>query len=236
MLSEMTEQAQRWSEKYEQVLLCDVVGAGVFERAWYLRGFEKLMMELVLDPQFAAGFLEKILEHQLSGYDRLLRAIGRYIDGVWITDDLSTQDSLIVSPDLYRQLIKPYQRRLVEYLQQQEVSVVFHSCGAVAPLIPDLIDIGVRILHPVQLSARGMNAKQLKSEFGDDLVLWGGGCDSETLQQGKPEDVKEEVRRRIDIFAPGGGFIFTSTHCIQPRTPPENILVMIDTLLEHGGF
>ena len=236
MLSDMTDQAERWRREHEQALFCDVVGAGVFERAWYLRGFEQFMTDLVLDPVFAEGFLEKILEHQLSGYQRILEAIGSYIDGVWITDDLATQDSLIVSPDLYRRLIKPYQRRLVEFIQQRNVAVVFHSCGAVTPLIPDLIDIGVQILHPVQLSARGMDAAQLKAEYGADLVFWGGGCDSETLQQGRPQDVQDEVRNRIEILAPGGGFVFTSTHCIQPGTPPENILTMVDTLLEYGSY
>jgi len=236
MLADMVQQAESWSRGCDQALFCDVVGAGLFERAWYLRGFEEFLTELALEPVFAAGFLEKILEHQLQAYDKILTAIGDSIEGVWITDDLATQETLLVSPELYRRLIKPFQRRLLDFLNDRGVSVVFHSCGAVAPLIPDLLEIGVRVLHPVQFSARGMDLRTLKRKYGRDLVFWGGGCDTDTLQRGTPEAVAKEVRRSIDTLASGGGFVFSTTHCIQPGTPPRNIMTMIETLLEQGRY
>jgi uroporphyrinogen decarboxylase len=212
----------------------DQIGAGIVERAWYLRGFENFMMDLMCEERLVHKFLRKILDHQLAGYERILGQAAPFIETVWITDDLATQENLMFSPELYRRIIKPYQKELITFIQARGVDVVFHSCGAVRPLVPDLIEIGVRILHPIQTSARDMDPVMFKRDFGRDLVFWGGGCETETLQIGSVQDVVDETKRRIDILGPGGGFIFSPTHCIQPGTPPENILAMADTLASHG--
>ncbi|TVR58794.1 MAG: hypothetical protein EA426_09115 [Spirochaetaceae bacterium] len=227
-------QAEQLSEGTEFSVSSDLIGAGVFERAWYLRGFEQFMIDVMCEEEAIHGFLRRIVDHQLAGYDALLSAIGHRIETVWMTDDVATQDSLIVSPEVYRRVVRPYQKELIEFIQSHGVTVVYHSCGAVRPLLPDLIEIGVRVFHPLQTTARGMDPRDLKRDFGSELVFWGGGCDTETLQNGSPADVADEVKERIEILAPGGGFVFCPTHCIQPYTPAENILAMVDTLHAYG--
>ena len=220
----------------EYSLSCDLIGAGVVERAWYLRGFENFMLDMMCEEKATHAYLRRIVDHQLAGYEAILGNIGNSIETVWITDDIATQESLMFSPDLYRRLIKPYQKELLDFIQSAGVKVVFHSCGAVRPLLPDLIEIGVRIFHPLQTTARNMDPVALKRDFGQELVFWGGGCETETLQFGTQTEVEEEVKQRIDILAPGGGFIFCPTHCIQPHTPPENIITMVDALYRYGGY
>ncbi|MBN1835546.1 MAG: hypothetical protein JW820_06825 [Spirochaetales bacterium] len=237
MLDEMRAQAQGYHRDTDYSLWCDVVGAGIFERAWYLRGFEQLLMDMMAEKRFAHGFFEKILETQIAAYRKLLGSIGDYIEGVLITDDVATQDSLVMSPETYREMLKPYQKRLIESIQSYGASVLWHSCGAVYPLIPDFIDMGVRILHPIQTSAKGMDRARLKQEFGRDLVFWGGGCDVQTvLQTATSAEVVAEVQRSISQLAPGGGFVFTTTHCVQPDTPLENILAMVEAYKRFGDY
>ncbi len=236
MLIRMEAEAKRLHEQTEFFVGCDMIGAGILERAWYLRGFEEFMFDLLEDGNFTRAYLEMILAHQIDAYDRIVSAVGPYIEAVFITDDVATQDSLMMSPETYREIVKPVQKALLDHLRAKGLKVVFHTCGAVRPLIPDLIEIGVEIIHPIQLSAKGMDTMVLKKEFGRDLVFWGGGCDIEVLQFGTRESVREEVRRRCADLAPGGGFVFTPTHCIQPNTPPENIITMVDTLKEVGIY
>ncbi|MBA7682841.1 hypothetical protein ES703_91196 [subsurface metagenome] len=115
--------------------------------------------------------------------------------------------------------------------------IYFHCCGAIYELIPDLIEIGIDILNPVQIRAKGMDSRKLKKEFGKDITFWGGGCDPQKiLPYGSPKDVEQEVRKRIDDFAPGGGFVFASVHNIQANTPPQNIQIMFETALEYGRY
>lgn len=221
---------------HDSALFSDQIGAGIFERAWYLRGLEEFLVDIMLDKPHVHRYLEKILEHQLEGYTRLFDAIGTYIFGVIITDDFAAQESLLISRELYREMIFPYHRRMLEFFRSHGIQVIFHSCGAIAPLIPDLLDAGVEILHPIQHTAAGMNLAALKREYGQDLVLWGGGCDTALLQRGSPAEIRDDVHRTLEILGREGGFVYTTTHCIQPGTPPENILAMAETIkgLEPG--
>jgi uroporphyrinogen decarboxylase len=142
----------------------------------------------------------------------------------------------MISPALYRKLIKPKQKRLVEAIKKKTAAKLFyHSCGATRALIPDLIEIGFDILNPVQVSAKDMDTRELKKTFGQDIVFWGGGVDTQhVLPFGKPQEVVDEVRRRIDDLAPGGGFVFAAVHNIQAYVPPENIVAAFDTALQYG--
>jgi uroporphyrinogen decarboxylase len=135
-------------------------------------------------------------------------------------------------------MVKPKQRRLVEAIKRKtNAKLFYHSCGASCELIPDLIELGFDILNPVQVSARGMDTKGLKAEFGKDIVFWGGGVDTQrVLPFGTPEQVAEEVKRRIDDLAPGGGFVFAAVHNIQAFVPPENVVAAFDTALAHGRY
>jgi len=153
-------------------------------------------------------------------------------------DDLAGQRALLLSPDTYRELIKPRHQRLFAFIKAQApVKLFFHSCGAVRPLMPDFVDAGIDILNPVQISAVGMDLRELKQEFGRDLVFWGGGVDTQhVLDKGTPAEVKEDVRRNIDTLAPGGGFVFAAVHDIQADVPPENIVAMWEAWQTFGVY
>ena len=153
---------------------------------------------------------------------------------------MSTQERLMISPKLYRGMIKPLHRELFRCIRKNakgSIFTLFHSCGAIKELIPDLIEIGVDILNPVQVSSTGMDTKQLKKEFGQDLTFWGGGVDTQhVLSRGTTEEVRDEVKRRIDDLAPGGGFIFAAVHNIQADVPPENITAMWEAFNEYSKY
>ena len=217
-------------------LFSDQIGAGLFERAWYLRGLEQFLVELLLEKRWVHAFMERILQHQMEGYERIFSVIGADIIGVLMTDDLAAQQSLLVSRETYREMILPYHRRLLDFIRSRGQKVVFHSCGAVQRLIPDLLEAGVEIIHPIQHTAVGMDPLSIKREYGKDLVLWGAGCDTSLLQYGSVHDIREDVRRRVEALGRDGGFVYTTTHCIQPGTPPENILAMADALHRYGVY
>ena len=143
----------------------------------------------------------------------------------------------ILELPVYRKMIKPKQRRLVEAIKSKtDAKIYYHSCGAVFDLIPDLIELGFDILNPVQVSARGMDTRRLKEEYGTDITFWGGIDTQHVMPFGKPEEVADEVKRRIDDLAPGGGFVFATVHNIQAFVPPENIVAAYETALEYGKY
>jgi uroporphyrinogen decarboxylase len=157
---------------------------------------------------------------------------------VTLCDDLSTQRGPFISPDLYRRFFKHRQRRLIDAIRRKtDAKVMMHICGAARAFIPDLIDIGVDVLNPVQISAKGMDAEALKRDFGADISFWGGVCDPQrTLPFGSADEVRREVRRHIDLLAPGGGFVFAPVHNIQDGVPAENVLAMFETAHQYGAY
>ncbi|MBM4465174.1 MAG: methyltransferase [Chloroflexi bacterium] len=207
-------------------------GGSVLEAGQDLRGWEQFMVDLARGGPFLEAFLEKLTEVHLANLARYLDAVGPYIQIIVMGDDLGTQHGLQISPQTYRRWIKPCHARIYGYVRQHypQVYVFLHSCGGIYPLIPDLIEAGVQVLNPVQISAAGMDPVRLKREFGADLTFWGGGCDTQhTLPYGTPAEVAAEVRRLLDIFAPGGGYVFNQVHNIQADVPPENIVAMLET-------
>jgi len=151
--------------------------------------------------------------------------------------DLGIQNQLMLRPETYRRMIKPYHRRLVDVMKSAtRAKVVLHSDGSVYPIIGDLVDIGIDGLNPVQVSAADMEPRRLKAEFGKDLAFWGAIDTHRVLPHGIPEEVAAEVRRRIDVLAPGGGYVVASVHNIQAEVPPENVVVMVRTAQEYGRY
>ena len=144
----------------------------------------------------------------------------------------------MLSPGLYRKRIKPHQRRLFSHLKSVSGAfLLLHSCGSVRWALPDLIEIGVDAINPVQVSAAGMDSAQLKRDFGRDITFWGGGCDTQhVLNRGTEHQVRDEVKRRIADFAPGGGFVFNQVHNIQPEVPPQNVVAMLQAAAEFGRY
>ncbi len=202
-----------------------------------IRGFAQFLEDLVLNPVLAEALMEHSLAVEEGIAEFVLDEVGDYVDVVCFPDDLGFQDRTYVRPELYRQRIKPYHRRLVEAIKSKtQAKVLMHTDGSVYALIPDLIDIGVDVLNPVQVSARDMDARRLKAEFGADLSFWGGIDTHRVLPTGTPEDVRNEVKARIEDLAPGGGYVLGSVHNILAEVPPENVVVMFDSALEYGNY
>lgn len=215
-----------------------VIGGGIFEQPARTMGMENFLMALVAEPRFADRLMEQITDIYIESCNAYLDQVGRYIQVFTCWDDVCTQNGWMVRPDTYRKMVKPKEKRLVEAIRKKtNAKIFFHGCGAVFDLIPDLIDVGFDIVNPVQVSARGMDTKKLKAQYGKDIVFWGGGVDTQhVLPFGTPQEVADEVKRRIDDLAPGGGFVFAPIHNIQAFVPPQNIVTMYDTALEYGQY
>ena len=199
-----------------------------------LRGYEQFMVDLLLDKPFAHALLERLCNAYIDRCERYFDRVGKLVQVALVNDDLGTQNGPMLSPEVYREMIWPYQKRLFGFIKSKtEAFILFHSCGSVCRFIPDLIEAGVDALNPVQVSAAGMDTKRLKREFGSSITFWGGGCDTQhVLRNGAPDDIRSEVKRRVDDLSDGGGFVFTQVHNIQPDIPPENIMAMYDAF-EH---
>jgi uroporphyrinogen decarboxylase len=212
--------------------------AGILEIYSWLRGYEEFYVDLALNPSYVSAMLDRLVEYKCAFWERALREVGDVVDVVIEADDMAGQNAPLLSPQTYRDLIKPHHQRLFSFIKAQApVKLFFHSCGAVRPLIPDLLEAGIDILNPVQISAVGMDLRELKREFGRDLVFWGGGVDTQgVLGVGTPKEVREDVRRNIEALAPGGGFVFAAVHDIQANVPPENIVAMWEAWQEFGGY
>lgn len=197
-----------------------------------LRGFEAFMVDLIADKRLAHALMGRLVDGYEERVARYLEAVGEYCTIIQVNDDLGTQSGLQLSLPLYREMVKPYHRRLWGLIKERSNKpLLLHSCGSIREVIPDLIELGVEAINPVQVTAAGMDSAALKREFGRDLTFWGGGCDTQTvLAQGTPAQVREEVTRRGQDLAPGGGFVFCQVHNIQPDVPPENIMAMYETL------
>lgn len=235
----LREQARFLYENTDYALVGSaIIGGGIFEQPARIMGLENFLMALVTEPQFADRMMEQITEIYIESCNNYLDQVGEYLTVFTYWDDLCGQNGWLIAPEIYRKRIKPRQRRLLEAIKKKtDAKVYYHSCGAVFDLIPDLIDVGFDILNPVQVSARGMDTRRLKETYGQDITFWGGGVDTQhVLPFGTPQDVADEVKRRIDDLAPGGGFVFAAVHNIQAMVPPENIVAAFETALEYGRY
>jgi len=207
-----------------------------FELGFMMRGLEQLLVDLVADPGFVRALLEKLLELNLAGTRRFLEIAGPYIQVFRAADDLATQTGLLMSPEVYRTVLKPIYKRYFDAVHTLTPAKLFyHSCGCVNELVDDLVEIGVDVLNPVQVSAMGDTA-ELKARFGSRVTFWGGIDTQRVLPHGTPADVEREVRTRIRDLGPGGGYVVASVHNIQPDVPPENVLAMAEATHKHGRY
>ena len=212
---------------------------GILESASWLLGYEKFYMDLIRDPMLVETILDATLQFHLDFWGAALEEVGDLVDVAVEYDDLGWQSGLLVSREMYRRYFKPRHKELFSFIKAHSRAAIFlHSCGAVYELIPDFIETGVDILNPVQVSAAAMgDTRRLKEEFGDQLVFWGGGVDTQSvLPRGTPSEVKAEVKRRIDDLAPGGGFVFAAVHNIQPDVPPQNVMAMWEAWGEYDSY
>jgi uroporphyrinogen decarboxylase len=200
---------------------------------------DNFMCDLVADETLARALMDTLAESHMEEFEHYIEALGPYLDVIVVNDDLGSQQGPQLSVEMFRSVVKPYLAKLYGFMKSKmtRAKLFLHSCGSVYAFIPDLIEMGVDILNPVQVSAANMDSKKLAAEFGKDIIFWGGGCDTQgVLPRGTVEDVRAEVKRRIDDFAPGVGLVFTQVHNIQPGVPPENIEAMYDAALEYGGY
>jgi uroporphyrinogen decarboxylase len=215
------------------------IGNGFFHTGAILEGYEDFFTDLAFDPGKVNYIMDRVLDLKVSYFETLLNEIGDKVHIVREMDDLGSQQGLLISPEMYREFIKPRQKKLFDFIRRKApgIKIFFHSCGSVYHIIPDLIEVGVDILNPVQVSAAFMDTAKLKKEFGRDITFWGGGVDTQqVLPHGTPQEVRDEVRRRIDDLAPGGGFVFATVHNIQDDVPVENIIALWETLREYGIY
>lgn len=240
-LDETLEDFGRRAKKIFENTECIVIGNfhfSVYMAAQRLRGWENFMMDLIVNQTFAEALMDRLVASHMKWFERFMGAAGEHIQIIMVGDDLGMQDGPQLSPELYRKVVKPYHKKLYQFIKNNSDAYLFlHTDGAVYDFIPDFIEMGVDILNPIQASARGMDPLMLKREFGRDLVFWGGGCDAQqTLPFGTPAEVKDEVKRRIEVLAPGGGFVFAQDHVIPANTPPENIVAMYEAVKETGAY
>ena len=214
-----------------------VVGCNLFEWGTFLRRIDNFLMDLVAEPEQVEALLDALVEIHLETLRKVCAAVGDVVDVCRFGDDLGTDTGPFMSPATYRTLFKPRHARLCEFVHKNSKMHTFlHSCGSIHALLPDIIGAGFEIINPVQTACRDMEPEKLKAEFGRDVTFWGGGCDTrEVLNHGTPAQVRDDVRRRVEILSPGGGFVFNTIHNILPDVPPANIEAMFEALAEYGG-
>lgn len=220
----------------DKIVMTKGLCAGLFEMHQRIRGMENSMIDPFIIPVNSDKLIGKLADLKIEFWDAALDELGDVVDIVGEGDDYGTQVSQLISPEQFREYYKSHFTRVLEFIKEKApgVKLIFHSCGNVRPIIPDLIEMGVDILNPVHITATGMEPAQLKNDFGDSIVFWGGGVDTQkVLPTGTQKQVIDEVKKNIEALAPGGGFVFNTVHNIQAEVPPENIMAMWKTLMEY---
>ncbi|HUV75663.1 MAG TPA: uroporphyrinogen decarboxylase family protein [Dehalococcoidales bacterium] len=203
----------------------------------YLRGFEDWFLDLAADKKLAGALFDAVTEWNTAMAEEMLKVGGDLADVVCTSDDMGFQTGPMVSPELYRELFKPRHKKFFDMVKKNTSAFIhFHCCGSIYKLLDDFIELGVDVIHPVQVAAKDMDSSILAPEFGDRLSFWGGVDTQRVLPRGTTEEVKAEVRRRIRDFAPGGGYILAAVHDIQPDVPVENIIAMYEAGREYGRY
>jgi len=236
----LEKKAKHLTEKTQSALIMEPMTAGYLEICFWVRGMEEFYMDLASNPSLACYLMDKLVELKIRYWKCVLEKLGEHILIIRESDDLGGQNGLLISPQMYRKYIKPRHKKIFSFIKKtapKKIYIFLHTCGSVYDIIPDFIEIGVDILNPVQVSAAKMDTKKLKRQFGDAITFWGGGVDTQkVLPYGTPEEVRDEVRRRLDDLTPGGGFVFTPVHNIQPDVPPENVIAMWEAFRKFGKY
>ena len=209
-----------------------------YETCWYLRGLERWFVDMIDQPEICEAIIDRTCQYWMDWMKGFLGEVGDLLDVIMIGDDLAGQYGPLFSPAFYRRVVRPRQQRVIDTIKAHTTAKIwYHTCGNCLEYIPDLIAMGVDALNPVQISAPGMDPARLKCDFGQDLVFWGGAVDSQhTLPFATPKQVKAEARQNIEIFKPGGGYVFNNVHNIQAGVPPENIVALYQAAYEFGFY
>ena len=237
-VAHVEERAKQLAEAGEYAIMATPWLLFPLERAFAMQGMDVFLQNLVRNREFAEALLNKITEKCKTLMDAFLEKLGDNVDIIGIGDDLGTQESLLMSPKTYRDILKPIHDDYISFIKERtDAKVFFHTDGDVFPLIEDFIEIGVDILNPIQTSAGKMaNLSELKEQFGDEIVFCGAIDTRETLPNGSPDDVRKEVKRVIKELGPGGGYMVSAVHTIMDEVPAENVLAMVDAVREFGQY
>lgn len=234
----MAESALAQHESTGAAITAGVMCPGALDMACWMMGHEQCMMTIACNMKLVEALMEKVTELKCQFWETALPLIESKVDVVMECDDLGGQFGPLINPKIYRQYIKPLHKRLCDVIRKYtQKPIYFHACGSVKEFLPDLIECGINCLNPVQVSAADMDTKDLKKEFGKDITFWGGGCESQKiLWSGTRQEVRDEVKKRIEDLAPGGGFVFSQVHNIQNGVPPQNLVAMWEAFAEYGQY
>ena len=240
----MKERAAHYVQEEKRAYILGRHNAGIWELALWTNGFEKYFCDMIANKEYCHALMRKLTDYKLAYWEKALAEVGSNVLIVSEADDLATQNSQLVSLELYKEMVSPYHKELFSFIRKEaarhgaeEIYLFYHTCGAMLPFADILYEEGVNILNPVQISAKDMDSKNVKKLLGDRFTFWGGGVDTQhVLPYGTPAQVRDEVRRRIDDFAPGGGFVFSSVHNVQSDVPPQNYMAMWEALQEYGVY
>jgi len=213
-------------------------GVKLLEYGFFLRRMDNFLTDLIADVKKASEMLDLLMEMHLGSLENKCRTLGDIVDIIRFGDDLGMTSAPLMDINTFRTLLKPRYKMLCDYVKKNSnMKIFFHSCGSIKQFIPDLIEAGFDILNPVQTNCYDMDPLELKREFGRDIVFWGGGVDtSSVLTRGTPQDVRNDVLKRCEIFSGNGGFIFAPIHNILSEVPPQNIVAAYKAVNEFNGM
>ncbi len=230
------EKAKRTREESEKALVARLP-SGMFTLAQFMRGFQGWMTDLLINRQFSDALHAKLAGIWTETVEGILEAVGDNVDVIMFGDDFGLQNQPIVSPAMFREQMKPWLRKAVHRIKSlTKAKVALHTCGSVFLYLDDFVDIGIDALNPLQANAKDMDAARIKGKIGDQLALWGGIDTHEVLPRGNREDVRREVKAKIEILGKGGGYLCSADHNILVDVSPENLITMFEAAAEFGRY
>jgi uroporphyrinogen decarboxylase len=214
-----------------------VCGCNLFEWGTFLRRIDNFLMDLLCEEANVERLLDELLKRHLATLEKVCAAVGDVVDIIRFGDDLGMMSGPFMSVEIYRRFFKPRHKALCDYVKtHSKMHTFIHSCGSISLLMPDMIEAGIEIFNPVQTAAKDMAPEFLKREFGRDCTFWGGGVENVgTLNVGSPQQIRDQVFERMEIFSRGGGFVFNPIHNILPDVPPENVIALFEAVRDFGG-
>ena len=231
----LKERAKDLHDNSPYAIIADFGVPGFYETAQKLRGYEQFACDLLIGKEFVRVLFERLLGLQKRFFRNYLAQVGKYVHAIGYADDLGMQDRPQISPETYRTMLKPWHREIFAFIHgHTDAKIILHSCGAIFPLVDDLIDAGIDVLNPVQTSAKGMEPERLKEAFGGRVAFWGGFDVQHMLPRGSGAEIEAETQRLMRVLGEGGGYVFAPAHNIQADTPPENIVHLFDAAARHG--
>jgi uroporphyrinogen decarboxylase len=237
MFAGLQEQAEYWYKNTDYVIVADAVKGGILTKAFQIRGYEQMFMDMINNVQFAEALMDKLLWLYKEMWSQYLKQVGPYVQMVYFTDDIGGQSAMLISPDTFRRFLKPRLKELIDHIKGlADVKFMYHTDGTLVDVIEDVIEMGVDVLNPVQTSAMGMDTYVLKEKYGDRLSFHGAIDVQQVLPSSTPDEVKYDVAKRIYDLGRGGGYILSPCHNIGADVPPENIIAMFEAAQEYGRY